>query len=345
MESMAGCVREDELQVGDAAVLRRDEAALGLEGLCDEGGLGVAGAEGAEGGEGADRALGELLGLDDGIDATAGLEVLLAETPLGDGLERAPEVEESLGVEGDAGGVAVAAEPREVLAALAERVDEVEALDAPGAPLPHAALDADDEGGLVEALDDAGGDDADDAGVPAFGPEDETAGTGTLLGLGDGLDEHPLLDPAAVGVGLVELRGERAGLVEARGPEQLEADGGVVEAAGGVDAGAEMEADLAGADGPFGLDVPATSLRARTPGRWAWASASRPWRTRMRFAPVRGTTSQMVASATRSMSGLSGGSRRVSNQPRVRSERRSAMTRLKATPAAQRALVGYSQPG
>jgi hypothetical protein len=101
--------------------------------------------------------------------------------------------------------VAVAPEPREVLAALAERVDEVEALDASGAPLPHAALDADDEGGPVEALDDAGGDDADDTGVPALGPEDEAAGTGTLLGLGDGLDEHPLLDLAAVGVGLVEF--------------------------------------------------------------------------------------------------------------------------------------------
>ena len=120
--------------------------------------------------------------------------------------------------------MAVAAEPREVLAALAERVDEVEALDAPGAPLPHAALDADDEGGPVEALDDAGGDDADDARVPALGPEDEAAGTGTLLGLGDGLDEHPLLDLAAVGVGLVELRGERAGLGEVRGAEELEAD-------------------------------------------------------------------------------------------------------------------------
>jgi hypothetical protein len=110
-------------------------------------------------------------------------------------------------------------------------------------------------GGLVEALDDAGGDDADDSGVPALGPEDEAAGTGALLGLGDGLDEHALLDLAAVGVGLVEVRGERAGLGEARGAEELEADGGVVEAAGGVDAGAEMEADLAGAHGPFGLEV------------------------------------------------------------------------------------------
>ena len=89
----------------------------------------------------------------------------------------------------------------------------------------------------------------------------------------------------------------------------------------------------------------ATSLRARTPGRWAWASASRPWRTRMRLAPVRGTTSQTVASATRSMSGLSGGSRRVSNQPRVRSERRSAMHEVEGDAGGAEGLGGVLAAG
>ena len=45
--------------------------------------------------------------------------------------------------------------------------------------LPHAVLHADHDGGPVEALDDAGGDDADDAGVPALGVEDEAGVPGT----------------------------------------------------------------------------------------------------------------------------------------------------------------------
>ncbi len=241
-------VGEDELEVGHAAVLRGDDAGLGAERLGDEGGLGVARAERAEGGEGPDRALGELPGVHHHVHPAARLEVLLAEPPGGDGLEGAAEVEQALGLERDAGGVAVAAELREVLGALAERLDEVEALDAAGAPLPHPALDADDQRGLVEPLDDAGGDDAHDAGVPAFGPEDEAARALPLLGLGDGLDEHLLLDLLALLVGPVELvrRASRAS-VEVPGPEQLQTDRGVIEASGGVDPGAEAEAHLAGA--------------------------------------------------------------------------------------------------
>ena len=185
--------------MGHAAVLRGDDAGLGVERLGDEGGLGVAGAERAEGGEGSHRALGELAGVHHHVHPAAGLEVLLAEPPRGDGLEGAPEVEEALGLERDAGGVAVAAELREMLGALAERLDEVEALDAAGAALPHPALDADDQGGLVEALDDARGDDADDAGVPALRPRGRgRARPARVLGLGDGLDEHLLLDLLAL---------------------------------------------------------------------------------------------------------------------------------------------------
>ena len=140
-----------------------------------------------------------------------------------------------------------------MLGALAERLDEVEALDAAGAPLPHPALDADHQRGPVEAFDDAGGDDADDAGVPSLGPEDEAAGALPVLGLGDGLDEHLALDLLAILVGVVELGGERAGLGQVPGPEQLEADRGVIEASGGVDPWPESEAHLSGAHRALGL--------------------------------------------------------------------------------------------
>jgi hypothetical protein len=65
----------------------------------------------------------------------------------------------------------------------------------------------------------------------------------------------------------------------------------------------------------------------------------------MRLAPVSGTTSATVAMATRSNRALRLGSLRVANQPSSRSFLRSPMQRLKATPAAHRCLVGYSQPG
>src|SRR4029434_3167521 len=157
-----------------------------------------------------------------GIHAAAGLEVLLAEAAGGDGLEVSAEVEEALGVQRDAGGVAVTAEAGEVLGALPESLDEMEALDAPGAALPHSALDPDHQRGPVEALHDPGGDDADHARVPALGPEDETAGARSVLGLGDGLDEHLPLDGAPLLVGLVELARQLAGLGECRGREGAE---------------------------------------------------------------------------------------------------------------------------
>ena len=45
---------------------------------------------------------------------------------------------------------------------------------------------------------------------------------------------------------------------------------------------------------------PAASSSARTPVQCESASSFSPWRTRMRFSPVRGTTSATVARATKS---------------------------------------------
>jgi hypothetical protein len=90
---------KDELEMGGAAAPGGDQASLGVEGLGDEDGVGVARAERTEGGEGADGALGELVGVDQGIHAAAGLEVLLAEAAGGDGLEVSAEVDEALGVQ------------------------------------------------------------------------------------------------------------------------------------------------------------------------------------------------------------------------------------------------------
>jgi hypothetical protein len=156
------------------------------------------------------------------------------------------------------------------------------------------------------------------------GPEDERPRAPALLGLGDGLDEHPL--PRSCGGRSWPGRASRraCGLGEARGAEELEADGGVVEAAGGVDAGPRWKPTwpaltalglgcgdfLEGADaGALGVGERVEAVAGEDAVGAGEGRRRRRWR------------------ATRSMSGLSGGSRRLSNQPRVRSERRSAITR------------------
>src|SRR5207302_1579584 len=104
--------------------------------------------------------------------------------------------------------------------------------------LADPVLERDDEGGAVVALLQPRGDDADDAGVPALaGGEDEGAGAGIALDLGDRRLEDARLDLAPLGVEGVELAGEARRLRGVVGREQRRAEAGLADAAAGVDAG------------------------------------------------------------------------------------------------------------
>ena len=121
---------------------------------------------------------------------------------------------------------------------------------AAGAGAGAVGRERDGEGRALEALAQAGGDEADDAGVPVGRGEDQDRrplaaadlGLGGAVGLLDRLE----LDALALGVELVEPRGDdqrRVLVVEA---EQPRAERGVADAAAGIDARADEEAEMVG---------------------------------------------------------------------------------------------------
>ena len=85
------------------------------------------------------------------------------------------EVVEVGGLELQARGHLVPAVGFQVIAAGFQGVGEVEAGDRSAAALAVAVVERDHDGRAVEAVDDARGDDADHARVPAFGAEDDAA--------------------------------------------------------------------------------------------------------------------------------------------------------------------------
>ena len=86
--------------------------------------------------------------------------------------------------------------------------------------------------------------------------------------------------------------------------QQLQPQRRVMQAAGGVDAGPEAEAHLPGGDGRVRLQPGHLLERADARAAAPRSAPASPWCTRMRLAPVSGTTSATVASATRSISAL-----------------------------------------
>ena len=104
--------------------------------------------------------------------------------------------------------------------------------------------------------------------------------------LGFGLRQHDLLDRLALAVEPVELGGDAAGLDRIVGQQQLRAEIGAADAAAGVDARAEQEAEmprLRRADEPRGVHQRGQADVAR-----AGACAIRPLATKARLSPLSG---------------------------------------------------------
>ena len=101
-------------------------------------------------------------------------------------------------------------------------------------------------GGLFQA----GGNDADDAGVPAVGGgPDQGAVKAARFGLGEGFFADGFGDLATIGVQLVQLGGDAGGLDVVVGGQKARAKVGLADAAPRVDPGAEEEAEGIGGGG------------------------------------------------------------------------------------------------
>ena len=77
----------------------------------------------------------------------------------------------------------MAAEASEEIGAAFDGVEQMKAVDGAAGAVGHAVFDADDDGRLGGALDDARGEDADDAAMPAVAVDDEQA-VGGEFGVG-----------------------------------------------------------------------------------------------------------------------------------------------------------------
>ena len=89
--------------------------------------------------------------------------------------QAALEFGQRCGGQGEADGEGVAAEAGEEIGAGFDGGEQREAVDGAAGAVGHAVFDADDDGRLGGALDDARGENADDAAMPAVAVDDEQA--------------------------------------------------------------------------------------------------------------------------------------------------------------------------
>ena len=99
--------------------------------------------------------------------------------------------------------------------------------------------------GRANLLDQLGGDDADDAGVPALGADDQRGVGLVRLAGGQRLGPDLFLDQLALAVAFVELLGQPIGGRGVGRQQQIERQLRLAEAAGGVEARRQAEADVA----------------------------------------------------------------------------------------------------
>ena len=152
----------------------------------DEDGLGIAVAEGLElaqpsGQHGRDAVERQL-----GVNAQQALGLARGEVLVGVEAQAALELGQRRGGHGKADGEGVAAETREEIGAGFDGGEQGKSVDgaagAVGDTAIGAVFDADDDGGLGGALDDARGENADDAAMPAVAVDDEKPVGGEFAG-------------------------------------------------------------------------------------------------------------------------------------------------------------------
>ena len=108
-----------------------------------------------------------------GMDAQEALGLAGGQALLGIEAEAALEFGQRGGGQREAHGKGVAAEAGEEIGAAFDGVEQLKAIDGAAGAMRHAVFDADHDGGLGGALDDARGQDADDAAMPAVAIDDQ----------------------------------------------------------------------------------------------------------------------------------------------------------------------------
>ena len=129
-------------------------------------------------------------------------------------------------LDAQAGGGAMAAEALEMLAAGREARVQVVGGDRAAAALAALAVERDQDDGPRVAIDEARGDDADHALVPALARGHEHAVAAleraAALDLGGGGAQDRVLDPLALAIAVLELLGQRLRLAARRREQQVE---------------------------------------------------------------------------------------------------------------------------
>ena len=184
----------------------------------------------------------------DRVDVHAPLELGVAQHLGCVRLERLRERGDALGGDREARGRAMAAEALELVRAGGQPGVQVERRDRAPRARPALAVERDDDDGAAVALDEARGDDADHARVPALAGDDEGARLALLgrarLDRGDGGAHDLALDRLALAVPLLEPPRERIGLCAIAGEQQVERLARMAEPPCRVDARAETEAEV-----------------------------------------------------------------------------------------------------
>ena len=161
--------------------------------------------------------------------------------------ERSGENLNLLGADRQARRRTVAAKPLEVRGARRQACVQVERGDRAARSLPLLVGAGDQDNGPVVALDEARGDDADHALVPALARDHVAAAAAAALRprlhFGDCLAQDPLLDRLALPVQPFELLGEALRLALVLGQEQRERRLRTTQTSRGVDPRREPEAD------------------------------------------------------------------------------------------------------
>ena len=186
----------------------------------DEDGLGVAVAKWLElaeptGEDRSDAVEGQL-----GVNAEDSFGLACGEMLFRIQAQAALELRDGVGGHGESDGEGVATEAGEEICTAFDGIEKLEAVDGAAGAVGHAFFHADDDGGLGGALDDARGEDADDAAMPAFAIDDEKAVCGQVgFGCEAYFDraEGGGFGVAAFAVEAFELGGELGGAVRSRG--------------------------------------------------------------------------------------------------------------------------------
>ena len=190
-----------------------------------------------------------------GVNAQEALGLTRGEVRVGVDAQAALELRQRCGGQSEADGEGVAAEAREKIGAGFDGGKEREAVDRTAGAVGNAALgaflDADDDGGLGGALDDARGENADNTAMPSVTVDNEEAvggdfGVGAEAGFNDG--ERGGFDIAPLAIEALEFGSQLGGAVRVARREEFDHVGGDVHTAGGVDARGEAKGDVEAGD-------------------------------------------------------------------------------------------------